>query len=505
MTGKRPSVPRRRAADTASPQRTQPRLSGRARLTSDTPDQLFNGFPVIIEPPGSENDWRVLQLDSKTLERTPPSRVLQLLSDLSPDVSRALWDYLRLSNPGVEVLALKPGGDDQPDPQAQAWLDEFWYGTLTTLYGSPDIVLSRLFMARFLRGALFAEIVLDDAGQAVDIATPDPVSARFRRINDPIRGQVWQLGQRQRAQFIPLDVPTVLYIPVDPFPGSPYGRPMAAPALFPTLFLLGMLHDLRRVVAQQGYPRLDISLILEKLATAFPGDSTTDADEWKAFVEGVISEIQEEYSALQPDEAYIHTDVVEMNRPLGTLDASSLGMADSLFKVVERLALRALKTMPLLMGITDQVSEANANRQWEMHVAGVKSGQHDVENGMGRLLTLGAQSAGFRCIVKVRLAELRASEMFRDAQTLALDIDNMLRARDEGGWVTQDEASNKVVGHDAPAPAPAQPEPSGNPPASTDANPDPGASRDPIVTSPAFRIETGRPSMSLIQRNGHDE
>src|SRR5690606_28043428 len=135
-------------------------------------------------------------------------------------------------------------------------------------YGSVDIVFGRLFMSAFLRGALFAELVLDSGGRVpVDLATPDPISVRFRRVQDPQRGPIWQPGQWQGGEFVPLDRPTVRYTPVDPFPGSPYGRPLAAPSLFTTLFLLAMLHDIRRVVQQQGYPRLDISLDTEKMAT----------------------------------------------------------------------------------------------------------------------------------------------------------------------------------------------------------------------------------------------
>ena len=37
-----------------------------------------------------------------------------------------------------------------------------------------------------------------------------------------------------------------------------------------------MLHDLRRVVSQQGYPRLDISLNLETMAAAMPSNLNDD-------------------------------------------------------------------------------------------------------------------------------------------------------------------------------------------------------------------------------------
>lgn len=46
------------------------------------------------------------------------------------------------------------------------------------------------------------------------------------------------------------------------------GRWRRAPvgsALFPALFLLGLMQDLRRVIANQGYPRLDVSVAVDRL------------------------------------------------------------------------------------------------------------------------------------------------------------------------------------------------------------------------------------------------
>jgi hypothetical protein len=91
----------------------------------------------------------------------------------------------------------------------------------------------------------------------LDIATSDPATVRFQLRDLPDRGPSWVPGKWQDGRFVTFDVPNVIYIPLDPEPGSPHGRPMLAPAVFISIFLLGVLHDLRRVIAQQGYPRTD--------------------------------------------------------------------------------------------------------------------------------------------------------------------------------------------------------------------------------------------------------
>lgn len=376
---------------------------------------------MIVPPDEPLGEWGTLDLDAKTLRGLSPNRVLDLLANHSPDVSRAVWDFLRMCNPGYEILALRPG-TDTPVPAGNAVLGEFT-ALMDRLYGGFDVVIGRLHFAAFLRGALFAELVLDgDSTGVIDFATPDPATVRFRRANDTLRGPIWELGQLGPEGFLPLNRPTIRYTPIDPAPGSPYGRSLVAPALFSTLFLQGLLIDLRRVVAQQGWPRLDISILVENLRAGVPPGTRNDPVKFKEWVDKTITDVQTAYAKLQPSDAYIHTDSIVLNRPVGTVDATSLGAIDGIIRALERLSLRALKTMPLLMGSSDTSSESNANRQWEVYAAGIKSIQHSSENQISALLSLLLQAAGIPAVAQIRFAELRASEMLRDAQTAMIRI-----------------------------------------------------------------------------------
>ncbi len=428
------------------------------RLTRDRDDDLLSSSWLLVPPPDYESNWRTLRLDSSSLDNIAPSKLLEMLADLSPEVSSQLWYFLRLCNPGWTVEALRPatGGDSRRtiDDRAQAQLHEF-IKRLEDQYGSADIVFNRLFMAAFLRGAMLGELVLDRHGRLpADLATPDPHLVRFRKQSDPVRGAVWQMGQWQGGQFVVLDRETIRYVPIDPFPGSPYGRPLASPALFTSLFLLGMLHDLKRVIQQQGYPRIDLSIDTAKLLDSMPhlGADTTAYQEW---MQAIVNEVQAVYDALEPDDAYIHSDVVTVNRPVGTVDSESLGAVGMLITSLERMATRALKSMPLLMGMESASGETHANRQWEIQAAGIKSIQHQAETLLGRLFGLALQAQGIDAEVVVRFAELRAAEMMRDAQTETMQIDNA-RKKYDAGWISQDEASEEVTGHKADAPEPRQ-------------------------------------------------
>lgn len=430
---------------------------------------ISNVSNVVLPPSDPDQEWRVGNFDSKTLSRISPAKLLELLTDLSPDVSRALFDFIRLCNPGWELMALKPG-TDRADPKAQVVLDNF-IARLEVLYGTVDVLFSRLFMSAFIRGAFMAELVLeDDLTTGADLVIVDPYTVRFQLKKDPIRGDVPILSQWQNGKLVSLDKPTIRYIPVDPPLGSPYGRAMASPAIFTSLFLLGLLHDIRRVVAQQGYPRIDIQVNLEKLAEQIPDvdANPTKQTEW---VNAIVDEIQTAYSALEPDDAYVHTDVVTVNRPVGTVNADSIGAIGELIRALERMSVRALKTTPFMMGSQDTQTETQANRVWEAHLQNIKSMQHYAETLIGRLFDILLQTNGVQGVTQLRFAENRASEELRDEQTRQLNIANTIQEYNMG-WIGQEEASFKVVKH-KPDQAEPRPDQSSSTFAST-ADPTPG-------------------------------
>jgi hypothetical protein len=432
-----------------------PRTLGGMRLrhSSDHGQGLIGNAMHTLAPLAADQTWRAQNLDNRALDRTSPAKLLELLADISPEVSKGLWDFLRLCNPGYTATAMRLSGSGPAPKAAQDALTAL-LNTLKTRHGDTNVVIGRLFIGAFLRGAFAGELVLDKTGRvALDLATPDPSSFEFKQVDDPDLGVIWQAGQWQKGQWVPLDIETVRYVPIDPFPGSPYGRSLASPALFPCLFLITLLHDLKRVVQQQGYPRLDLAIQIEKLKASMPEEAEDDPEMFAKWLDDLTTQVSAAYSALEPDDAYIHTDAVAVNRPVGAVDASSLGAIDSLVKLLERMATRALKSMPLLMGTSEGTSEANANRQWEIHAAGIKALQHLCEGLLEHLLTLAMQAQGYACTVQFRFAELRAAEMLRDAQTEEKRINNA-RAKYEAGWISQDEAAQEVTGHAADVPEP---------------------------------------------------
>lgn len=389
-----------------------------------------------------------------------------------------MWDWLRECNAGHEIRAYATGSERQTiDARAQDALDAF-LATLEGLYGALDVPIARLFLSIFMRGATCAELVLDADGRTpIDLAVVDPYAVRARRIDDLLRGTIFEYGQMQDGAWQPFDRPTISYVPVDPLPGSPYGRALISPAVFTSLFLIGLLHDLRRVVAQQGYPRYDIEIVLDEALKQMPPAAKTSPAAQEQWLSTLVTSIADYYAALEPDSAFAHTSAVKLNQPVSAVNMQSLGAIGPIIEALERMAVRALKTAPFMLGISESTTETQANRQFEQRAITIRAVQHLVENQLGHLFGLALRAQGILAEVVVQFAENRVSEEMRDEQVRQLKIANAREAYNAGYW-SQDEAALHAVGKETAD----QSEPRASaapvaPNASSQENPDPSAGR----------------------------
>jgi hypothetical protein len=426
--------------------------------------QDLNSFGAALEPfvVFSKNSyWAKYALADNIsladLRHVPLDRIGELLAVVSPEVSNGLYIRTIFSNSGYEIEALKMDKDEK-DERAQKELDAM--RDLTTRQnGTEDVFFNRLFNTYFMRGSILAELVLDDnARDFVGIVTPDPSSLQFRRVRHAKLGTKWDFGQMQNGQFISLDLETVSYVPLNPFTDSIEGQPLISSSFFIAVFMMAVLRDFKRVIQQQGYPRYDIELDLAQLQNLMPSEAKTETPEGEqalqVWAETLKATVASYVKDLEPDETFLHFTGVKVNQPIGALGTNSLTSIDGLFKGLERMASRALKVPPLFMGITDAVSEANANRQFEAFLKDIENGQHAIENGIGRLYNLGLQAKGILARVRIRFAQMRSSERLRDAQA---DMTEATLASFQylQGWISQDEAAKrgaKVEKSDVPEP-----------------------------------------------------
>lgn len=394
------------------------------RITADSMQWASRALAATIPPPSQQTDWIFGNIDDRTFQRATSEKLMELLADLGPELSKGIWDWLRLCNPGHEWEAVNIDGTPSENGllALKAWEEE-----ISQRNGAFETVLSRMLIAGPLRGAFFTEIGFDDAGRMpIDLYTPDPATARFERKPDQTGYRLYQTtsgGGVTQREYLDED-PRVRYVAIDPLPGSPYGRPIFAASLFLSVFMIGLLHDLRRVVAQQGFARADIMIMQEAVKSLMEPDEREDPEKFLEVFDTLRKSIEADVNDLEPDDAWVHSDATKMDLHKGAVDTSSLSAVTGLTQLLERSQVRALKSMPLLMGITDSVSEANANRQWEIYAAGIKAVQHLAESSLSNHGTLALQAQGIQARATFVFAEMRSAEELRDAQTDRVKLEN---------------------------------------------------------------------------------
>lgn len=404
------------------------------RLTREKEGPTLSSFFTVQPPAEPEEDWQKLNLDEQTLKNISARNLKELLINLSPEINLALWHFLRFCNPGYEIKCDKKS--------AQKVIDEF-IEELDRMYGSFDILLSKIFTGCFVRGAIFVELVLNRNGtEAIDLVVLDPAVARFKEAVHPERGPIDELGQYHDGQWVSYqDDETIIYAALDPMLDGYYGRSLISSSLFAAVFLLGLLHDLRRVISQQGYPRLDISIDLEKLTASMPIEERNDPEKLERWIKAAIKEIGDYYSALEPDDAFVHTDASTVNATAAA--AASLQGIETIIRFVERMLIRSLKSSPILMGSNETVTESHADRQWAIHMAGIRSVQNRLKKVLQRILGVVLQVRGIQSKITVTFDELDASEGLKKAMT-EYQITLAILQKVSGGLITLEDAQDEM-------------------------------------------------------------
>ena len=395
------------------------------RVTVDGPTRpLGKHYASRTDPTTS---WLTLEVQRKHLLNLPTARLIQIALDLSPQVGKGLFDFLRFCNPGWMIEA---------DTQSGRRVVEGFIEELGVLHGSFDVLLDRMFASMFVGGAYFMELVLNPEGtDALNIAVLDPVLARYLRKEEPGLGQYWQLTQKapQGMEDIILQGnPRIKYVGLDTLPDNPYGRPMVTPSVYASIFLLGLIQDVRRVIANQGFARLDYEVSTEEILKLIEqsGEGLVGDDEaTAAFIENHLAQINAVLERLDVESSYVHLDTVKVNYAVSGQSTTMPGL-DILVRTLERQITNGLKSIPILMGSNESTAETHANRQLDFYIAAIES----IQDGLAMVLTqffhMLLQVRGVYGGVKFLFRRQRIIDRKTVADTEAVVIDNIVKKLD---------------------------------------------------------------------------
>lgn len=380
-------------------------------------------------------------------------RALKTLRDLEPSASHAVWNYLRMVNPGHDLRTYNfdlKGSETKEEGPAQTYLDGLVRHVGAEYGGGLDQLHNVLALMLITNGAVCAEVAPNaDIDGVEDWYPVDPTLIAFRRDeNDNLI-----MGQRFRNNaFVPLNTNQVFYTPLDPDVDDPYGRPPLLPALSIAIGKGQMINDLRAVAHNQGYPRLDVSVNWEAIRAAAPPQLNQPGNEeaFKNWTEEVLGSIVNDYESLQVDDTFVHFDWVKIGMVGGAAGVGAFDFA-ALEKILSRQLNSALKTLPILLGINDTTSETHGSIQWQIQAQGVTALQKLIKRTIEKLADTSLRLAGFQAHAKVEYQEIRTVDRLFEAQSDFFQT-RTIQIQELQGWRSHDEAAEVITGHGAMGP-----------------------------------------------------
>ena len=373
------------------------------------------------------------------------------IRDYNPDAALAVWNTLRLANPGhsVHVYQQRPGPDGEPvvDKEGARIVEDLAARVGSEYGGGLDTLVDVLNLTLMTQGAVAAELELsDNLREVLDYCPVDPRWIEFAVDDETgkVVPVVSSYGQVKR-----INVNQFRYIPLDPDVDDPHGRSPMWTTLEIIFFQQEVLRDLKAVMHNQGYPRIDVAVLEEIVVQNTPEHLKAPGreDEFRTWVDGFLSDLQTTYNGLHPDDTFIHWDWVKVGYVGATNGTGSVDVA-RVIQVIDTQMVAALKQLPILLGRNEGATTTHATVQWQIYVAGIEALQRRTKRIVEWLHNTALRVYGRQSYARVEFDEIRKSDRKAEAEAERIETETLV-TKVLAGWMDNDEAAVESVGHEA--------------------------------------------------------
>lgn len=370
-----------------------------------------------------------------------PDALLRSLSRWDPDFSAGVWNFKAVCESGFKVIAYNRKGE--PDDKNQRAIEnavlrlnlaDNYEGF--TFKSSLDQLCDRMIDHVLVRGAIAAELIVNDIQTMGEIVLVDPTRIEFTPEYLPIM-------RRPNGKDISLDIPTFFWEVLDPDPDKPYENPPFLSAINAIMFRVAILEDLQRVVKRVAYPRISVKIVEEVLIKNAPAHVKHNPVELEKWLKNRMTDIGTQLSTLAPDEAAIFFDSVELgyiaNKENPTIDFRPL------IEVIDQQIISALKTLPTILGRQFSSSLTQSAVESVLFTKSARRVQSAVEKMLSRILTLALLMEGRQGYVlfKYKPIELRPESELSQHRTMMADLVLKLLSL---GFITDTDAAEQLTG-----------------------------------------------------------
>lgn len=279
--------------------------------------------------------------------------LMELLVQADPDVAAALNAYLTVADTEPMVIIKDTKGNYHEEAY------KLWPAMVAALTIPTDLsqgyqnkpslrtIAEQMRYMCMLRGACAMELVLDQNLVPSQLRHVDTHTLKwYEKKAGQIKPQQWPLGG-----WVPidLDIPTFFHSHYRGSPLSNYSFTPFASAINTIVARQQVINDLYRIMNLTGYPRIDVKMLEEVLSNSAPASIRADPTQLRLWLNARIEDVRGGFANVKPDEAFVHTDSIEVSIINEKSSASTLNV-DSIIKVLNAQNQAGLKAMSTILG-----------------------------------------------------------------------------------------------------------------------------------------------------------
>ena len=292
-----------------------------------------------------QEDRRLASKDITTYRTGTETRtIIRDFVAASPDLSAAVWAYVRLGIPDkFHVVARNMDGTFNRDATqlAQQLITRFDLlpDYITDGFTGPQsirAVSESLARELIMYGSCSGEIVLDKARMPKRIQPISTTQIKF--VADAASKTLvpWQYIADQKIQ---LDIPTFVYVTLDQSLLNPYSESPIESAIKPAIQSEQFSADINRIISKVIHPRQKVKIDEEALRKHLSPEAQVDENVANAELNAIISSIESKINGLRPEDALVFLSSLDF-----VIENSSNSGLSSEYEVLQNIANARMST-----------------------------------------------------------------------------------------------------------------------------------------------------------------
>lgn len=400
-------------------------------------------------------DRRLANTDVTTLRTGASTR--QVVRDFvaaSPDLSAAVWSYVRLGIPQkYKVVAknLDTTFNREATILAQQLITRF---NLLPDYNedgftgpqSVRAVSESLGRELMMYGSCCGEVMLGKDRLPRRVM---PISTTQVEFIADVKSKNLKPVQNIASQKFDLDYPTFIYCTLDQNLLEPYSESPIESVIKPVINAEGFSNDLSRIMGKVIHPRQKVRLVEEQIRKYLSQEAQVNQEKANEEINAIVSQIETRINGLRPEEALVYLDSLEFEIE----NASNAGLSaeyEVLQSIMNARLATGSKTNGTVLGFSSGSSNIASSEIMLFMRSATGAVKAPVEEFWSRALTISIRLFGFDVTVEFQFdpIDLRPdNEILAFKQTEQMMTLELLSL----GMITDDEACLRLTGNLPPA------------------------------------------------------